>query len=76
MLDKIIEDFKEFTLLEKIVCAIDLLINPRAIDYPIVVGEIPDKYTRPFSYLIFKRKTGLVFVVKKTDKKIIYLRWL
>lgn len=76
MLDKIIEDFKKFTLLEKIVCVIDLLINPRAIDYPIAIGEIPNKSTRPFDNLIFKRKTGIVFVVKKTDKKIIYLRWL
>lgn len=70
------DDMKTFTLLENIAVVIDLVLNPKALDYPIAVGNIPDKSITPFDYLMFKRNTGHLVTISYVGDKFIYIRWL
>lgn len=66
-------DFKQFTLLEKVVCFVDLLINPNALDYPISYTDLnPRQHTRkPFGHLVTVKEVN-----NNGRYKIIYLRWI
>lgn len=70
---EMISDFKKFTTLEKIICAVDLILNPSALDYPIVYSEISYKK-------LSGRPYGFIKSVKVTKRdglyKMLFLRWI
>lgn len=62
-----LQDFKKFTFLEKIAVIIDLVLNPRAINYPIAFYEFENVYQLP---------DGYIYAFSFKNNKLIYLRWL
>lgn len=65
---EILKDFKGFTFLEKIVCVLDLILNPKATNYPIAFYEHFDGA----DYL----PEGHLLTISFIGKKLVYLRWL
>jgi hypothetical protein len=72
MLNKeMLNDFKEFSWLQKILALIDLLLNPRAVTYPFITVKTGDAWRSEFKrHLIIKEMT------KGDETELWCLRWL
>lgn len=64
----IMEDFRNFDFIEKVIVLLDLILNPKATDYPVALfsDDCPiDNYPE-----------GHIFTVRFTDDKMLYIRWI
>ncbi len=64
----ILEDMKSFSLLEKIIVVVDLILNPKSTTYPITIYD--------GIYPIDSYPDGHLFTVKFENNKMLYIRWL
>ena len=66
-----LNDFKKFSLLQKLLALIDLILNPNAYDYPFLVTlNLDMKCPVPSGYFIVKR------YIKNNEQHLWAIRWI